>query len=155
MRLLIAAIGQRMPRWVDEGCAEYAGRFPPHLRLELRELPAAARGKGADLAAAARAEGEQLLRAIPAGARVVALERTGKAVSTMDLATSLRAWMQEGRDSAFLIGGPEGMDDAVLARADLKWSLSALTLPHALARVVLAEQLYRAWSITANLPYHR
>ena len=155
MHIHVIAIGERRPEWVSAGFDDYARRMPPQLGLRLVEATARRRTKGADLARIARDEGERLLAAVPAGARAVALERTGRMLTTADLARELERALGSGRDLALLIGGPEGLSPECLARADDRWSLSALTLAHPLVRVVLAEQLYRAWSILAHLPYHR
>lgn len=155
MQLLVAAIGQRMPNWVNEGWNEYARRMPPGLALTLREINLEKRGKNADLKRLAAVESRALLDAMPARARVVALDVRGQSWSTEKLAAHLEQWMQEGRDVGFMIGGPDGIDADVMQRADDRWSLGPLTLPHPLVRVVLAEQLYRAWTITQNHPYHR
>ncbi len=155
MKLVIVSVGTRMPRWVDEGFREYAKRLSAELKVKLVEIPAGHRGKGADPARAVRDEGARMLKALPDGCRVVALDVGGDAWSTEALAGRLDAWMGEGRDVAFLVGGPEGLAAPCLERADLLWSLSALTLPHPLVRVVVAEQFYRAWSLLRNHPYHR
>lgn len=155
MHLSVAAIGQRAPVWVSEAWSEYSRRMPAALGLDLRELPLAHRGKNPDIERARQQEGESLLSAVPAGARVVALEITGSPWSTEDLARQLERWMKEGQDVCFLIGGPDGLSKDCLQRAEQRWSLGAMTLPHALVRVILAEQLYRAWSILNNHPYHR
>jgi len=144
-----------MPRWVEQGFDDYARRMPAECRLALREIPLGRRGKGADTARARRAEGERMLAALPQGARAVALDERGRQWSSPELARGLSQWLQQGRDVALLVGGPDGLDPAVAARAESTWSLSRLTLPHALVRVVVAEQLYRAWTILARHPYHR
>ena len=155
MQIHLIAVGTRMPDWVSAGYAEYARRIPHQARLNLLEVAAGKRGKNADVARILDDEGKRLLAAVPKGARVIALERTGKAMSTRDIARKMESWMQSGADTALLVGGPEGLSDACLHAAHEVWSLSALVLPHPLVRVVLAEQLYRAWSINNNLPYHR
>ena len=155
MQLLVAAIGQRMPNWVSEGWNEYARRMPPGLALTLREINLEKRGKNADLRRLAAVESRALYEAMPVRARVVALDVRGHAWSTEKLAANLEQWMQEGRDVGFMIGGPDGIEADIMNRADDRWSLGPLTLPHPLVRVVLAEQLYRAWTITQNHPYHR
>jgi len=155
MQLLVAAVGQRMPNWVNEAWTEYARRMPPGLKLSLREITLAKRGKNADTKRLTAVESKALLQAMPARARVIALDVKGRAWSTEKLAAQMEHWMGDGRDVGFMIGGPEGIDPAVLQKADERWSLGPLTLPHPLVRVVLAEQLYRAWTITQNHPYHR
>ena len=155
MRVSIVSIGHRMPAWVQEGFHEYARRMPPEIRVELVELKPEERGAGRSVPKAKAAEGARILDAIPDGAAVVALDERGKAVTTQGLSTLLADWMRDGSHPVFLIGGADGLDEAVKQRADKIVSLSALTLPHALVRVVLAEQLYRAWTILAGHPYHR
>ena len=153
MRLL--AIGTRMPGWVEEGCTEYTKRLSGDISLELVEITAGKRLKGADLARLKEQEGEALLAALKPQERVIALDVLGRTLSTEDMAATLRDWQVDGRPAALLIGGPEGLSRAVLERADEKWSLSRLTLPHPLVRIVIAEQLYRAWSLLKGHPYHR
>lgn len=155
MRIHLIAAGARMPPWVEAGFDEYARRMPPELSLRLVEVPLGRRGKGADLDRLREKEGRKMLAAVPRDARIVALEVKGAAWDTPTLARHLQSWMAEGRDLALLVGGPEGLSDACRAAAHGQWSLSPLTLPHPLVRVVLAEQLYRAWSILAGHPYHR
>ncbi|MEK6770338.1 MAG: 23S rRNA (pseudouridine(1915)-N(3))-methyltransferase RlmH [Pseudomonadota bacterium] len=155
MRIHILAIGNRMPEWVEAGYAEYAKRLPRECCLVLHEIPAGKRGKNADLARLTAEEGERLLAAVPKGARVVALDRTGREHDTESLAGALRTQLGRGGGLALLVGGPEGLSDECLAAADERWSLSRLTYAHPVVRVVLAEQLYRAWSIIGNKPYHR
>ncbi len=155
MQLLVAAVGQRMPNWVNEAWTLYTRRMPPGLSVSLREITLAKRGKNADTKRLTAIESKALYAAMPARARVIALDVKGQAWSTEKLAAQLEQWMGEGRDVGFMIGGPEGIDPGVLQKADDRWSLGPLTLPHPLVRVVLAEQLYRAWTITQNHPYHR
>ena len=155
MQLLVAAVGQRMPRWVNEAWTEYSRRMPAGLSLSLREIPLAKRGKNADTRRLRGVESTALYAAMPPRARVIALDVEGRAWSTEKLASSLETWMGDGRDVGFMIGGPDGIDPEALQKADDRWSLGPLTLPHPLVRVVLAEQLYRAWTITQNHPYHR
>ena len=155
MRISVLAVGTRMPDWVNEGVAEYSRRLPRDLRLEWREIPLARRGMAGDVQQALAREGEQILKAIPDGDRVIALDVEGKALSTTELAAQLADWQMSGDNYSMLIGGPDGLSRACLARADRRWSLSRLTLPHPLVRILLAEQLYRAWTITVNHPYHR
>lgn len=155
MRLHLIAVGNRMPGWVEAGYAEYAKRLPADCALVLHEIPPGQRTKGADLERARREEGEKMLAALPKAAHVVALEVNGCAWGTEQLAQRLEQWRQQGRDVALLVGGPEGLADSCRQQADEQWSLSPLTLPHPLVRIVLAEQLYRAWSILQGHPYHR
>ena len=155
MQLLVAAVGQRMPRWVNEAWTEYARRMPPGLSLSLREITLAKRGKNADTNRLCAVESAALHAAMPPRARIIALDVKGKAWSTEKLASNLEEWMGEGRDLGFMIGGPDGITQEIMQKADNRWSLGPLTLPHPLVRVVLAEQLYRAWTITQNHPYHR
>ena len=158
VKIVLAAVGTRMPGWVDTAFEGYAKRLPPACRLTLHEVPAAYRGgsrKGAAAAASVRREGEGLLRAVPHGARIVALDERGAGWSTAELAERLAAWLAGGRDIALLAGGPDGLSPECRERAELTWSLSRLTFPHALVRVIVAEQLWRAWSLLNRHPYHR
>jgi len=155
MRIHLIAVGTRMPSWVVEGYQEYARRLPAECSLKLHEIPPAKRGKSTSLERALQAECRQMLDRIPDDCRVIALDVQGTAWSTEALADELRDWLGSGRDTALLVGGADGLPANCLERADRKWSLSALTYPHALVRVVLAEQLYRAWTITTGHPYHR
>ncbi len=155
MQIHIIAVGDRMPEWVEAGYREYARRLPRECRLELHEIPAGRRVKGADIRRLIEQEGARQLAAIPAGAHVVALDRLGKQLDTEALAQELKRHLAGGEHLALLVGGPEGLAPACLERAKERWALSKLTLAHPVVRVVLAEQLYRAWSILQNLPYHR
>ncbi len=155
MNIFLIAVGNRMPRWVVEGFEEYAKRLPGECSLRLVEIPPGHRGKQADTARTLRDEGNRMLKAVPKGCRIIALDVMGKAWSTEQLASKLAQWMADGPDLALLVGGPEGLAQDCLAAAELRWSLSPLTMPHPLVRVLLAEQLYRAWSLLRNHPYHR
>ena len=155
MKIHLIAIGEKMPAWVNSGFKEYAGRMPRECKLVLHDVSAGRRTKNADIARLVRAEGAKALAAVPKGARIVALDVNGQAFNTEQMAAELKAQLARGADLALLVGGPEGLSDECLARADAKWSLSRLTLAHPLVRVVVAEQIYRAWSILKNLPYHR
>jgi 23S rRNA (pseudouridine1915-N3)-methyltransferase len=155
MQLLVAAVGQRMPSWVTEAWTEYARRMPPGMTVSLREISLAKRSKNADTRRLTAVESKALYAAMPNRARVIALDVKGQAWSTEKLALRLEQWMGDGRDVGFMIGGPDGIDADIMRKADDRWSLGPLTLPHPLVRVVLAEQLYRAWTITQNHPYHR
>lgn len=155
MRLRLICVGQKMPGWVTEGFQEYTRRMPRELSVDLVEVPMAHRGKNPDVPRLMQQEAEAVLGATGDRDRVVALEVGGKAWSTEVLAQQLENWQLEGRDVSFLVGGPDGLHASCRERADQQWSLSPLTLPHPLVRILLAEQLYRAWSITRNHPYHR
>ncbi|HLV76688.1 MAG TPA: 23S rRNA (pseudouridine(1915)-N(3))-methyltransferase RlmH [Marinobacter sp.] len=155
MRLRLICVGQKMPAWVSAGYNDYARRMPPELPLELTEIPMAHRGKNPDIARLMQRESDAILSAVGQRDRVIALEVGGRPWSTEKLAGQLENWQQDGQDVCFLVGGPDGLAEPCRRRADQQWSLSPLTLPHPLVRIVLAEQLYRAWSITRNHPYHR
>ncbi len=155
MRIHLIAVGTRMPGWVETAWADYAARLPHECRLELIEIAPAQRGKNTDIARAKQQEGEKILKAIPRDSLVIALDERGEALTSPQWAGELQKWMQSGRDTCLLIGGPDGHSPEILARADRQWSLSKLVLPHALVRVFVAEQLFRAWSLLSNHPYHR
>lgn len=155
MRIHLLCVGQRMPDWVAAGYAEYAKRLPPECTLKLVEIEPVRRTKTTVAAQAREDEGRRILKAIPKGAGVVALEVTGQHWSTETLALQLKTWLTAGQDCALLIGGADGLAADCLARAGQRWSLSALTFPHPLVRVIVAEQLYRAWTLLQGHPYHR
>lgn len=160
MKARLIAVGERAPAWVAQGFAEYQKRLSYWLPLELIEIEPGLRGKGRDAVRATSDEGVRVIAALPRTsqskpAHLVALDGRGRTHSSEDLALRLEHWRGGGRDLAFLIGGPEGHAPDVLARADERWSLGPLTLPHMLVRLVLAEQLYRAAALLANHPYHR
>lgn len=144
-----------MPGWVDQAYQLYAQRMPAVCRLELQEIAAKKRGKNADTVRILRDEALALEQAVPSGALTIALDRRGKSINTEQLATHMQQWIDHSQDVAIMIGGPEGIAPQLLQKANLVWSLSELTFAHPVVRVMLAEQLYRAWSINANLPYHR
>ena len=154
MKLLIVAVGQRVPDWAQTAWDDYAKRFPPELKVELKAVKTEPRGSKTleTLYAAERARIESV---IPRGARVVALDERGTALTTVVLAAKLKAWQLGADDVALVIGGPDGLDPSFRQVAHERIRLSDLTLPHAMARVLLIEQLYRAWSINASHPYHR
>lgn len=154
MNLRLVAAGTKLPSWVNEGYNDYAKRFTPDYKLELIEVPLGQRA-GGDVVRAMQKEGERMLAALSGDPYVVALQVGGKSMSTEQLAKFLETRAREGQPVAFCIGGPEGLAPAVDARADLRWSLSALTLPHALARLMVAEALYRAVMVIKGHPYHR
>ena len=155
MKLVVVAVGTRMPSWVIEGYREYAKRMPAGTALELIEIKAEARTSGKTVAQMLAAEAQRIRAALPKGGRVIALDERGKDMSTCGLAVQLEAWMQEGGPVALLIGGADGLDAALKKTAAMQLRLSGMTLPHGLARVLLAEQLYRALSIIGGHPYHR
>ncbi|MFC3116108.1 23S rRNA (pseudouridine(1915)-N(3))-methyltransferase RlmH [Cellvibrio fontiphilus] len=158
MRIRIIAVGTKMPDWVEQGYAEYAKRMPRDVTVEMLELPLAQRGKNTDIATAMAKEGELMLAAIEKGGKgeqVIALDVKGKPWSTEQLAENLAGWKMSGFNYCLLIGGPDGLAPECLALASVKWSLSPLTLPHPLVRIVVIEQLYRACSILQNHPYHK
>ena len=144
-----------MPGWVDEACQDYLKRLPPELKLNPVLLPLAKRGKNPDIKRIIRDESRSLLSAMPTGCQLVALDVGGKRVSTEQLSLLLDSWMQQGQDVAIAIGGPDGFSEELLQQAQLRLSLSDLTFPHSLVRVMVIEQLYRAWSLLNNHPYHR
>jgi 23S rRNA (pseudouridine1915-N3)-methyltransferase len=154
MRLLLLAAGTRLPRWANEGYEEYASRLTQDYRLELKEI-ALGRRSGGDAKQAVAQEGERMVAALPPQPYVVALQVGGRALTSEQLAAFLQERARDGRSVAFCIGGPDGLAPDIDARADFRWSLSALTLPHARARVLVAEALYRAVSIIKGHPYHR
>ena len=155
MRIHLIAVGTRMPGWVEEGFQEYARRMPKECSLHMIEIPLSKRRKSSSPEQARAEEGRLMLAAIPADCHVIALDVQGKAWSTETLADKLRDWLSSGRNVALLVGGPDGLHSSCLNAATACWSLSALTFPHSLVRIVLAEQLYRAWTVTTGHPYHR
>jgi 23S rRNA (pseudouridine1915-N3)-methyltransferase len=155
MKLNLLAVGTKMPAWVSDGYQEYAKRMPRECSLQLHEITPAKRGKSGSPSQWNREEGERILAAIPDSHHVVVLDVQGKSWRTEQLAEQLKSWMADGRDVSLIVGGPDGLTDECLQRADQRWSLSALTLPHPLVRIVLSEQLYRAWTVLQNHPYHR
>ena len=155
MKIQLVAVGTKMPAWVQAGYMAYVQRFPRDMPLELYEISAGKRSKNADIKRILEKEGEAMLAAVPVGNRIITLDIPGKPWNTQDLAMQMERWKRDGRDVSLLVGGPEGLAPACKSAADQSWSLSTLTLPHPLVRVLIAESLYRAWSITTNHPYHR
>ncbi|MCX8641242.1 MULTISPECIES: 23S rRNA (pseudouridine(1915)-N(3))-methyltransferase RlmH [unclassified Gilliamella] len=155
MKIQLIAVGNKMPHWVTTAFDDYCSRFPKDMPLELIEIPAGKRTKNADIVRILDKEGEMMLNACGKGNRIVTLDIPGKAYTTHNLAQQLERWKTDGRDVSLLIGGPEGLSPACKIAAEQSWSLSPLTLPHPLVRVIVAESLYRAWSLTTNHPYHR
>lgn len=155
MKIQLIAVGTKMPDWVEKGYQEYARRFPSEMQLELLEISAGKRGKNADIKRILKKEGELTLAAIPKGNKIVTLEVTGKPWSTTQLAKEMTKWQLDARNISLLIGGPEGLADECIVKSEQRWSLSPLTLPHPLVRIIVAESLYRAYTLTINHPYHR
>ncbi len=155
MKIKLIAIGTKMPAWVTAGYEEYAQRLPKEFRLELCEISAQKRTKQSNLPALLQQEGEALLTACPRGSQLIALDRLGEKINTRQLADKLQKFHDQSQEIAILVGGPEGISESTLQAAHERWSLSELTLPHPLVRIVVAEQIYRAWSIINHHPYHR
>ena len=155
MQLVIAAVGHKMPAWIETGFGEYAKRMPPDLRIVLKEIKPVERSGSKTAQTAMQLERGRIEAVLPKGARLIALDEHGKDLTSVGLARQLMAWQQDGRDTVFLIGGSDGLDPELKARAEGLIRISSMTLPHGMVRVILAEQLYRAWSITQNHPYHR
>lgn len=155
MHIRLLAVGDRQPSWVDGAFGLYAGRLPREWRFRLDTIATAKRNKNEDSRQAIVTEGKQILAKITATEQAVLLDERGKQLTSRSLAGRLADWQSDGRDLCFVIGGPDGVSDACRQRANFTWSLSRLTLPHGMARVLLAEQLYRAWSLQTGHPYHR
>ncbi|PIE82988.1 MAG: 23S rRNA (pseudouridine(1915)-N(3))-methyltransferase RlmH [Candidatus Contendobacter odensis] len=155
MKIHLLAVGRRMPAWVQTAYTDYTERLSRECTLHLIEIPAAKRGNHPGLARLIHAEGVRLLNAVPTGSRIIALDERGQEWSTAQLAKKLSSWLNDGRNPCLLVGGPDGLAPDCRERAECCWSLSKLTLPHPLVRVVIAEQIYRAWSLLHNHPYHR
>src|SRR5688572_3840037 len=154
LRLSLITASNRQPEWIDAGADDYAKRLRGRCTLDIKTVPLARRTNSSPAERAIADEGERMLALLPSAAHVVALLESGKSWSTKDLAAKLETWMQRGAPVAFLVGGPDGLSAPCIARANERWSLSSLTLPHGLVRVVVAEALYRAWSSLENHPYH-
>ena len=155
MQINLISVGNRMPGWVQQGYDEYARRMPKECELLLKEIVPGKRGKKSDIARIVRDEGGRMINAIPARTHIVTLDIPGKSWTTPELSIAMKRWLENGQNIALMVGGPEGLSDSVRDLADESWSLSRLTFPHPLVRIVVAEQLYRAWSILNNHPYHR
>ena len=155
MKIRLIAVGSKMPGWVEEGWHEYARRLPGEMPLELVEIPLTTRSKNADITRMIRQEGEAMLAKVQPGERIVTLEVQGRAWSTEQLAGELERWRLEARNVNLMVGGPEGLAPEVCARSEQRWSLSALTLPHPLVRILVGEQIYRAWTVLSGHPYHK
>lgn len=155
MQIQLVSVGNRMPAWVCAGYEEYAKRMPRECELKLREVAPGKRGKNVDIPRVIEDEGQRMLQAISTDDHVVALDLSGREWNTVQLSEVLARWLGGRRNVSLLVGGPDGLSQSCLNRADERWCLSQLTLPHPLVRIVVAEQLYRAWSILQNHPYHR
>jgi len=155
MHLTIIAVGHKMPAWIESGFTEYSKRMPAECRIVLKEIKPIERSGSKTAQTVMALERSKIEAAIPKQTRIIALDEHGKDLTTMQLSQLLTEWQQEGGDACFVIGGADGLDAEFKARADLKIRISSLTLPHGMVRILLAEQLYRAWSITQNHPYHR
>jgi 23S rRNA (pseudouridine1915-N3)-methyltransferase len=155
MQLIVAAVGHKMPSWIEAGFQEYAKRMPPECRLVLKEIKPIERSSGKNAETVMAQERTRIEAALPKGGRVIALDEHGAHMTTVQLSQQLSIWQQQGGDVSFVIGGADGLDAEFKKNADLLLRLSNMTLPHGLVRVILAEQLYRAWSILRNHPYHR
>ncbi len=155
MHIRLLAVGDRQPGWVDEAFSSYSGRFPREWRFRLDAVPTAKRARNEPPTRAIAAEEQALLSRLKSDEQVVLLDERGRQFSSRSLAERLAGWQSDGRNLSFIIGGPDGVGDGIRERADYSWALSDLTLPHGLARILLAEQLYRAWSLSTGHPYHR
>jgi 23S rRNA (pseudouridine1915-N3)-methyltransferase len=155
VRLTIVAVGTRMPDWVERGVSEYQRRLPGEIKLQWKEVALANRGRSSSATVARSQEAQAMSKQVPRQDALVALDVKGASWSTPELARQLQRWQMSGVNYSLLIGGPDGIDDELLSQASQRWSLSPLTLPHPLVRVLLVEQLYRAWTINTNHPYHR
>ncbi|HCE08127.1 MAG TPA: 23S rRNA (pseudouridine(1915)-N(3))-methyltransferase RlmH [Oxalobacteraceae bacterium] len=155
MQLIIAAVGHKMPAWIEAGFSEYAKRMPSECRFHLKEIKPVERSASKTAETAMALERARIEAILPKGTRIIALDEHGRDLTTVQLSQLLTQWQQDGRDVTFVIGGADGLDAQFKARADQLIRVSSLTLPHGMVRVLLAEQLYRAWSITQNHPYHR
>jgi len=155
MKVYLIAVGKKMPEWVNTGYTEFCKRMPPELQINLIEITPSVRNKSTPIEKNIKEEGERIQSAIPANSRLIILDEKGKTFSSIDLSRKMEGWLPMGQDIALVIGGADGIDPEIKQQADEKWSLSSFTLPHALVRVVVTEQLYRAWSILQGHPYHR
>jgi len=155
LHIRLIAVGDRQPSWVDEAFQAYAARLPREWKFRLDAVATVRRPKNGDASAAIEAEGQKVMGLVKDGEQLVVLDERGSGMTSVALSEKLAGWQSVGRDLSFVIGGPDGVSDTLTARADFRWSISKLTLPHGLARVLLAEQLYRAWTIGTAHPYHR
>ena len=155
MRIHLIAVGKKMPEWVNSGFLEFSKRMPPELQINLIEITPSVRNKATPIEKNIKEEGERIQSAIPSNSRLIVLDEKGKNFSSVDLSKKMESWLPMGQDISIVIGGADGVDNVIKQQAVEKWSLSSFTLQHALVRVVIAEQLYRGWSILKGHPYHR
>ena len=155
MRIHLIAVGKKMPEWVNSGFSEFSKRMPPELQINLIEVAPSIRNKSTPIDKNIKEEGERIQSTIPSNSMLIVLDEKGKKFSSIDLSNKMESWFPMGQDVSIVIGGADGIDPVIKQQADETWSLSSFTLPHALVRVVVAEQLYRAWSILKGHPYHR
>jgi len=155
MKIYLIAVGKKMPDWINTGYSEFSKRMPPELQINLIEITPSTRNKSTAIEKNIKEEGERIQSAIPDNSKLIVLDEKGKDFSSIALSKEMESWLPMGQDISIVIGGADGIDPVIKQQADEKWSLSSLTLPHALVRVVVAEQLYRAWSIMKGHPYHR
>jgi 23S rRNA (pseudouridine1915-N3)-methyltransferase len=155
MKVHLIAVGKKMPEWINAGYAEFSKRMPPEFQINLIEITPSVRNKTTAIEKNIKEESERIKSALPANSKLIVLDEKGKNFSSIDLSKKMEGWLPMGQDISLVIGGADGIDPEIKQQADEKWSLSSLTLPHALVRVVVAEQLYRAWSILKGHPYHR
>lgn len=155
MKIHLIAVGKKMPEWINTGYAEFSKRMPPELQINLIEITPSVRNKSTPVEKNIKEESERIQSAIPANSRLIVLDEKGKNFSSVALSEKMESWLPMGQDISIVIGGADGIDPVIKQQADEKWSLSSFTLPHALVRVVVTEQLYRAWSILQGHPYHR
>ena len=155
MKIHLIAVGKKMPEWINNGYTEFSKRMPPELQINLIEITPSTRNKSTPIEKNIKEEGERIQSAIPTNTKLIVLDEKGKDFSSIELSKKIEDWLPMGQDIALVVGGADGIDPDIKQQADEKWSLSSFTLPHALVRVVVAEQLYRAWSILQGHPYHR
>ena len=155
MHIRLIVVGDRQPSWVSDAFDDYARRLPRQWKFRLDTVATGRRSKSADPLGAVEAEGQKVLGKVKAGEQLIVLDERGTELSSVELAGELSVWQAAGRDLCFVIGGPDGVSRSCMERADFRWSLSKLTLPHGLARVLCVEQLYRAWTVSTGHPYHR
>jgi len=155
VKINLIAVGKKMPEWINNGYTEFSKRMPPELQINLIEITPSTRNKSTPIEKNIKEEGERIQSAIPTNTKLIILDEKGKDFSSIELSKKIEGWLPVGQDIALVVGGADGIDPDIKQQADEKWSLSSFTLPHALVRVVVAEQLYRAWSILQGHPYHR